>query len=148
MDGHNVKCDESSATGESDAVRKLSYEQCRKATPDAKKADCFLLSGSKVLEGAGRYIVTGVGQHSFIGKIMAAMRHGEDNETPLQLKLNRLANWIAYAGSVAGGILFLALMIRFFTHLGRDGYTSDQKAQDFIQILIIAVTVIVVAVRT
>jgi Ca2+-transporting ATPase len=28
LSGHNVRCDESSATGESDAIKKLSYEEC------------------------------------------------------------------------------------------------------------------------
>lgn len=50
LEGHNVKCDESSATGESDAIRKLS--QAELAQPGAsKKADSFIISGSKVLEG-------------------------------------------------------------------------------------------------
>ena len=31
LSGHNVKCDESGATGESDAIRKLSYEECIRA---------------------------------------------------------------------------------------------------------------------
>ena len=28
LSGHNVRCDESSATGESDAIKKLSYQEC------------------------------------------------------------------------------------------------------------------------
>lgn len=66
--GHNVRCDESGATGESDAVRKLSYGELVKGTEG--KADCFLISGSKVLEGVGTYVVTSVGENSFHGKIM------------------------------------------------------------------------------
>lgn len=54
--GHNVKCDESCATGESDAIRKVGYEEVR--TMSAKGAepahtDCFMISGSKALEGNG-----------------------------------------------------------------------------------------------
>lgn len=30
IEGHNLKCDESAATGESDAVRKLSWQDCQK----------------------------------------------------------------------------------------------------------------------
>lgn len=66
--------------------------------------------------------------------------------TPLQEKLNRLAEIIAKLGSAAGVILFASLMIRFFTQLDDPGQTKDDKAQSFIQILIIAVTIIVVAV--
>ena len=88
LSGHNVKCDESGATGESDAIKKLSYDQClqlrqkalgdRSPSNDPEKGDgleglhtdCFMVSGSKVLEGVGRYVVVAVGQKSFNGRIM------------------------------------------------------------------------------
>jgi hypothetical protein len=44
-------------------------------------------------------------------------------------------------------ILFASLMIRYFTQLGEPGRTAQDKAQGFINILIIAVTIVVVAVR-
>lgn len=70
LSGYNVQCDESSATGESDLIKKASYDECMNPTPEAKKRDPFLLSGSKVAEGAGKYICIGVGQRSFLGRIM------------------------------------------------------------------------------
>ncbi|SGZ26164.1 BQ5605_C024g09849 [Microbotryum silenes-dioicae] len=144
LSGHNVRCDESGATGESDAVRKAPYEELDGS--EKGKTDCFLISGSKVLEGVGSYVVTSVGQNSFHGKIMMSLQ-GETEDTPLQLKLNRLAELIAKLGSAAGLILFASLMIRFFVNLAKiPDRTADQKAQNFIQVLIISVTVVVVAV--
>ena len=72
IEGHNIKCDESSATGESDAIKKLPYDELMKAREagEAGKADCFVLSGSRVMEGGGRYVATSVGKHSYFGKIM------------------------------------------------------------------------------
>ena len=72
LSGHNVRCDESSATGESDAIRKASYKECIENAENGgtSKMDCFLLSGSKIAEGSGTYVVIAVGQHSFLGKIM------------------------------------------------------------------------------
>lgn len=67
--------------------------------------------------------------------------------TPLQMKLNRLAGYIAKLGAAAGLILFGSLMIRFFTQLDEPGQNAQDKAQGFINILIIAVTIVVVAVR-
>jgi Ca2+-transporting ATPase len=32
--------------------------------------DCFILSGSKVLEGVGKYVVVAVGIESFNGRIL------------------------------------------------------------------------------
>jgi Ca2+-transporting ATPase len=72
LDGHNIKCDESSATGESDAIVKRPLEQLDQSS---KKADPFLLSGSKVAEGQGHYVAIAVGKHSFYGKIMMCKSH-------------------------------------------------------------------------
>jgi Ca2+-transporting ATPase len=83
LSGHNVKCDESGATGELDAIKKVSYEECINLREQAKHegdghrfdaanahTDCFMISGSKVLEGYGKYVVIAVGQKSFNGRIM------------------------------------------------------------------------------
>ena len=43
---------------------------------------------------------------------------GDTENTPLQIKLNNLAELIAKVGSAAGLALFTALMIRFFVQLG------------------------------
>ena len=72
---------------------------------------------------------------------------GDGEVTPLQSKLNNLAELIAKAGSGAGLLLFTALMIRFFVQLKQNpNRSSNDKAQAFIQILIISVTLVVVAV--
>jgi len=100
LSGHNVRCDESSATGESDAIKKLSYQECialrnkrlAEFEPDSLigdgestngsprknpsgldllgHTDCFVVSGSKVVEGVGSYLVISVGPKSFNGRIM------------------------------------------------------------------------------
>ena len=79
--------------------------------------------------------------------VLAALR-GETENTPLQLKLNNLAELIATLGSIAGLALFIALMIRFFVQLGTNNpeRTANQKGIAFVNILIISVTLIVVAV--
>lgn len=72
LSGHNVRCDESGATGESDAIRKVSYEECMRFEKgnEPGHTDCFMISGSKVLEGYGSYVVIAVGTKSFNGRIM------------------------------------------------------------------------------
>lgn len=146
LSGHNIRCDESGATGESDAVRKATFEEIQAGGESMKKVDPFLISGSKVLEGVGKYVVTCVGRNSFHGRIMMSLQ-GDAQDTPLQIKLNHLAELIAKLGSAAGLVLFAALMIRFFVGLRQNpDRSANDKAQNFIQILIIAVTVVVVAV--
>lgn len=72
---------------------------------------------------------------------------GDADETPLQIKLNYLAELIAKLGGASGLLLFIVLMIRFFVQLKTNpDRSANDKAQSFIQILIIAVTLVVVAV--
>lgn len=97
---HEIKCDESTATGESDQVEKVSgYKAWERLQvgPLEIDVDPFIISGSKVLEGLGTYVVTSVGPHSTYGRIMVSLG-AETDPTPLQVKLARLANWIGWFG--------------------------------------------------
>ncbi|KAI0880558.1 plasma membrane calcium-transporting ATPase [Annulohypoxylon maeteangense] len=146
--GHDMKCDESSATGESDAIKKTPGEQVMIALESGanqKGLDPFIISGSKVLEGVGTFLCTSVGVHSSFGKIMMSVRT-DIEATPLQKKLERLAVAIAKLGGAAAGLLFFVLLFRFVANLSTDARTSSEKASAFLDILIVAVTIIVVAV--
>ncbi|KAG6909855.1 hypothetical protein DXG01_014883 [Tephrocybe rancida] len=149
ISGHNVQCDESSATGETGVMSKSSYEDCINLVVQDHEpnVNCYLVSGSKVLEGIGRYVVIAVGTKSFRGRIMMALQP-DPKTTPLQRKLNSVAEVIAKFGSIAGLLLFITLMIRFFVQLGQDmpARTATQKGIYFVNILILSVALVVVAV--
>jgi Ca2+-transporting ATPase len=149
INGHNLKCDESSATGESDQLRKTGGEQVMRLLDEghtrAQDLDPFIISGSKVLEGVGTCLVTSVGVNSSFGKILMAMRQDME-QTPLQKKLDNLAGAIAKLGSSAALLLFFVLLFRFLGDLSSNTGTSSEKASQFTDILIVAITVIVVAV--
>jgi Ca2+-transporting ATPase len=102
ISGHGVKCDESSATGESDQMKKTAglevWQQLIDGTA-TRKLDPFIVSGSKVLEGVGTFLVTSVGENSSYGKILVSLQVESEN-TPLQVKLAGLADWIGGLGSV------------------------------------------------
>lgn len=148
IDGHNIKCDESSATGESDLMKKrpaAEVYQAIKNGQETKKLDPFILSGSHVTEGVGKFLVTSTGVNSSYGKIMMSLR--EDPEvTPLQSKLNTLAEYIAKLGGAAGLLLFVVLFIIFLAKLPKNPATPSEKGQEFLDIFIVTVTIIVVAV--
>ncbi|KAF5255159.1 hypothetical protein FANTH_139 [Fusarium anthophilum] len=137
IQGSAVKCDESSATGESDLLRKTPAAEVFDAiqkldTKEAEKLDPFIISGSKVNEGNGMFLVTAVGVNSSYGRISMALRT-EQEDTPLQKKLNILADWIAKVG--AGAAL-----------LPNNRGSPSEKGQEFMEIFIVSVTVVVVAV--
>jgi Ca2+-transporting ATPase len=138
LSGHNLACDESSATGESDTMKKK---------PEGE-GDCFILSGSKVLEGVGRAVVLAVGENSFFGKTMMSMRGDQDEGTPLQMKLDLLAEQIAKLGFAAAIIMLLALVIKYFVTaaLAPEFPPAADILAAMISIVIQAITIIVVAV--
>ena len=150
ISGHNLKCDESSATGESDLLRKTAADEVFSAINthrSVSKMDPFIISGSKVAEGIGTFLVTAVGVNSSYGKTMISL-NDEPQTTPLQSKLNVLAEYIAKLGLGAGLILFVATFIKFLVAItGPDkNLTPDAKGQQFLQVFIVAVTIVVVAV--
>lgn len=148
IEGHSIKCDESSATGESDLLKKQSGTEVFKiieAGGDVKKLDPFILSGSKMAEGTGKFMVTAVGVNSTFGKTMMSLRE-ETDATPLQQKLNVLAEYIAKLGGAAALVLFVVLFIKFLAQLKGSPLSPSEKGQEFLQIFIVSVTVVVVAV--
>ncbi|XP_020662264.1 plasma membrane calcium-transporting ATPase 2 isoform X6 [Pogona vitticeps] len=68
IQGNDLKIDESSLTGESDQVRK------------SIDKDPMLLSGTHVMEGSGRMVVTAVGVNSQTGIIFTLLGAGEEEE--------------------------------------------------------------------
>lgn len=148
IEGHNVKCDESSATGESDLLRKQPGDDVMKAIDNHEntaKLDPFILSGAKIAEGVGTFMVTSTGVNSSYGKTLMSLQD-EGQTTPLQSKLNILAEYIAKLGLASGLLLFVVLFIKFLAELGTIPGGAEGKGQAFLQIFIVAVTIIVVAV--
>ncbi|KAH9889691.1 calcium-translocating P-type ATPase [Xylariomycetidae sp. FL2044] len=146
--GHDLKCDESSATGESDAIKKTPGEHTMavlESGANPQGLDPFIISGAKVLEGVGTFLCTSVGEYSSFGKIMMSVRT-EIEPTPLQKKLEKLAVAIAKLGGSAAILLFFILLFRFVAGLSSDTRPPAEKASTFLDILIVAVTIIVVAV--
>ncbi|KAI8835681.1 PMCA-type calcium-translocating P-type ATPase [Chytriomyces cf. hyalinus JEL632] len=142
ISGMGLKCDESSATGESDTIKK------------GPSHDPFILSGSKVTEGIGKYVVTAVGEHSYFGKIMMAMRT-ENEDTPLQVKLDGLAERIAKLGTAFAILLFVLLFLKYIvTVLKTHGFGSDAATQEsgsevasqLVKILLTSIAIVAVAV--
>ncbi|KAL9107979.1 MAG: hypothetical protein Q9227_007194 [Pyrenula ochraceoflavens] len=148
IEGHNIKCDESSATGESDILRKTGGDEVYQAIDHHEsihKMDPFILSGGKVSEGVGTFLVTSVGVNSSYGKTLMSLQD-EQQTTPLQSKLNVLAEYIAKLGLASGLLLFVVLFIKFLAQLKHMDGGAQTKGQNFLQIFIVAVTIIVVAV--
>jgi len=129
--GNSLSVDESSMTGEPDAIKK---------NPKTKP---FLLSGTQAAEGNGRMLVTAVGMNSEWG-ITYAKLIVPPEETPLQESLGDLAKKIGYAGTAVAVLVFFVLAIQFIVEKADDWKWSYM--QSFLQFFTLAITIVVVAV--
>ena len=120
IEGNGIKMDESSLTGESDSLKKESYEVCVKLKNEnsgSKIPSPCMLSGTNCVEGTGFGIVLAVGDHSQKGIIRRTVDNAQENsQTPLEKKLEVIAENIGWFGMAAGVITLVALTIRFIIH--------------------------------
>ena len=98
----NLKCDESSLTGESVPVEKNDSVVFTEPVAVGDRVNMAYMS-TPVSYGRGKGIVTGTGMRTEIGKIATALDAEEEEETPLQKVLAKLSKFL--------GILTLAIVI-------------------------------------
>ncbi|GMF17371.1 unnamed protein product [Phytophthora fragariaefolia] len=129
--GSDLKCNESSLTGEPDDVSKV------------PKKDPFLLSSCLVASGRGECLVIAVGSESRWGKIKSKLVR-EQKATPLMEKLEHMAKQIGYVGMSFSIATILAMIIVYST-------SADKKLEYswpsyILHTFLIGVTIIVVAI--
>ncbi|EHK19288.1 cation transporting ATPase [Trichoderma virens Gv29-8] len=144
IQGSSLYIDESSITGESQLVRKMSPEDCSRSR--APVTDPFIFSGTTVCRGVGRFLVLSIGENSAYGRTLMSLRE-DIEETPLQAKLGRLGKQLIIFGATAGAIYFLILFIRYLVRLPHHRHARPtQKAEAFLHIVMLAVTIVVITV--
>jgi len=130
-----LKMDESSLTGESKLI--------------SKKPGDVVLSGTTAVQGSAKMVVIAVGINSVAGKIKAHVYDSKDHEgdgldgdtdSPLFVKLEKIAKQIGIAGTLAALLSLLVNCIKGFVFDGLD------PRQYIIEYIVVAITVLAVAV--
>lgn len=99
-EGSEILMDESSVTGESDLIKKVPA-----ASVTDSEGSCFVVSGSKIMDGSGRVLICAVGVNTQLGKLKLMLQ--EDNPpTPLQMKLESIAEDIGKVGTIAAAMVY------------------------------------------
>ncbi|ELP90177.1 cation-transporting ATPase, putative [Entamoeba invadens IP1] len=157
LKGSGIRIDESEMTGESVACKK-------------SEENFVCLSGCTVTDGTGAMVVVAVGQNSQWGKLKAYVNKDKQRPTPLQERLDDLAELIGKMGMLCAGVVFVVLSLWwFYKAVTFNGYVlkgdhcklCDPKVDgdkcdpanfnwwritDLVDYFIIAVTIVVVAV--
>ena len=134
IEGNGIKMDESALTGESDAMKKETYDKCVDLLKkgESKLPSPLILSGTNCVEGSGKGIVLAVGEHSQKGIIRRTVDNAQENsQTPLESKLEEIAEMIGYFGIGAGVVTLIALFIRFIINFLKenDDYEKTSKGE-------------------
>lgn len=128
----DVKADESSMTGEPDAIKK----NFRKP---------FMIGGTNVNDGSCHMLVTAVGLDTCWGQILSQVQKKKE-ATELKKKLSYAAEQIGYLGTGCAVVMFLVLLITWIVEVAKGHIDAKSHAVEILEYFIIAITIIVVAV--
>lgn len=140
LEGIDVSTDESAMTGEPDQMEKNGVT----AANYEHNVDPFLLGKTLVCQGQGTAMVCCVGTNSRSGMAEEKLQTEED-QTPLQQKLESIANSLAKVGAACAVLAFILGSIKIvITNVSKGSW--EGATGQFLKAVISAITVVVIAV--
>ena len=145
----NLKVEEASLTGESVPVDKNASVVLDKEIPLGDRKNSAFMS-TLVTYGRGKGLVTSTGMHTQLGLIAEMLQSYEEEETPLQQKLDQLGKTLGIVCLTVCGIIFVYGILRD-THPGmilKEGimaYLSAEK-RDIVHLFMTAVSLAIAAI--
>ncbi|MBP7687757.1 MAG: cation-translocating P-type ATPase [Thermoflexales bacterium] len=147
----NLKINESSLTGESDAVEKKASMTLKEEASLGDRKNAAYMS-SMVTYGRGKGIVIGTGMQTQIGLIAEMIQSFDEGPTPLQQKLDQLGKTLGAAALVICVLVFAVAVVRdtdlglIFNSAGGFGAYFQQYQDQLIETFLVAVSLAIAAV--
>lgn len=138
IESQDLLVDESAITGESLSVRKNADEILPSNTPLAERKNC-VYSGSFIVSGGAKCVVTGVGNLTEIGKIANEVGKKKESPSPLEEKLAKLSKRVTILGSIIALLVFV-LTIAKNAVVGTLNFSTVQET--FISCIVLIVAVV------
>jgi Ca2+-transporting ATPase len=138
----SLNIDESTLTGEPLCHKTVDPDDF---DPEATFPSDMAMRGTKIMEGHGIMRVTAVGDHTENGKVFEAAQIDDSVKTPLNEQLERLGNLISKASYAIAALIVVGRLLMYFINPQLQFEWIDFLAY-FLQTLMIAVTLVVVAV--
>ena len=135
IEANELQVDESMLTGESQPISK-GINPCALGTVVAERTN-MLYSGSFIIGGSGKVIVTDVGSGTEFGKIAEGLSDHTSSQTPLQEKLKKLGQIIALAGASIAILTFILQLIAM-----GGAYTLENVSEAFISSIVLIVAAV------
>lgn len=108
---HNLRADEASLTGESEAANKTSATLPGAEIPLGDRVN-MVYSGTHIVHGRGDAVVVAAGKATELGKIAELIGEAESEKTPLQLELASIGRRIALLCIMIAAIIFTLGVLR------------------------------------
>ena len=139
----SLRVNESDLTGEPSSSKTTDEADFN---PDATYPSNYVCRGSSVMEGHGIFVVEKVGDATEWGNVYRGAQIDNQVKTPLNEQLDKLGNGITIASYVIAGLIIVLRLVMYF--VWRDDAAFDWMgfARYLLNTLMIAVTLIVVAV--
>ncbi len=148
LEAVNLRVEEASLTGESLAVQKNAATTMDKDVPlGDRKNSAFM--GTTVSYGRGRGVVTGTGMRTQLGLIAEMLQQVENEETPLQRRLDQLGRILSIGSLILVAVVFVVALVNY-TAIG--GLFTDPLAyfktyaKEITEVFIIAISLAIAAV--
>ena len=142
LESASLKIEEAALTGESVPVNKVTELLELAGGKDIPLGDrknmCYM--GSTVVYGRGRAVVTQTGMDTEMGKIAGALSAAEEDQTPLQKKLDQLGRTLSKL--VLGICVFIFLFNLLSDYLSGGAVTFDTVLSTFMVAVSLAVAAI------
>ena len=141
----NLKAEEASLTGESVPVNKnASHELPEKSGLGDQHNMAFM--STIITYGRGMGMVTGTGMKTAIGQIAEMIQSVEDEDTPLQKKLDQVGKTLGIASLAVCGLVFVVGMLRPVLVGATVGWGADQWIEHSKEFFMLAVSLAIAAV--
>ena len=105
VEEYELQTQEAVLTGESTPIEKHSSTVSEKA--GIADQDNMIFSGTSVIRGEAKAVVTAIGQETAFGRIARSLKEVKEEKTPLQEEINSFSRGLILAVSLMVGIIFL-----------------------------------------
>ncbi|MFZ5858870.1 MAG: cation-translocating P-type ATPase [Chloroflexota bacterium] len=148
LEAVNLRVEEASLTGESLPVQKSAATVLDQDVPLGDRKNTAFM-GTLVSYGRGRGVVVSTGMRTQLGLIAEMLQNVEEEETPLQRRLDQLGKTLSIGALVLVAVVFIVALINYTSigelFTGPLAYVKEY-AKDITEVFIIAISLAIAAV--
>lgn len=145
LEAINLSIEEASLTGESVPAKKHAEGHLESDIPLGDRENSAFM-GTTVTYGRGKGVVTGTGMATQLGLIATMLQTVEEEQTPLQKRLDQLGKTLGIGAMVVCVLVFIIGVVRLVLQPGPLVIGSESFWQEIVALFMIAISLAIAAV--